>query len=435
MAALAVWAKEKGENVTGSDIDEKFPSDEVLARAGIRVFSGFDPKHITKNIDLVVYTGAHGGVDNSEVKAALALGIDVLPHGKALGLAMKGSKQISVAGSHGKTTTAAMIAILLTGSSYAIGCGQIRGLGLPGHYGTQYFVAEADEYVTDPGHDNTPRFLWQTPHILVVTNVDFDHPDVYASLEEVKQAFFALKKQSAFCVVNADDKASSFLLDDSVVTYGFSPKADVGIRNIRSASERSFFSLIKKGVSLGEFAIGVPGMHNISNAAAAIVAALETGLALEDIKTRLLSFGGAKRRFEKIGQAHGVTFYDDYAHHPKEIAATLSAARSWYPKEQIVAIFQPHTYSRTKALLSDFGKAFTDADTVLVTDIYASAREHDTLGITGEILFAEIKKNHKKVYYAPKPEDVKKILRSLDAGVVLFMGAGDIYTWEKEVMA
>lgn len=437
MAALAVLAKERGDTVSGSDIDEEFPSDEVLAKAGISVLSGFDPKHITKKIDLVVYTGAHGGVDNIEVKTAQAFGIDVLPHGKALGAAMKDKKQISVAGSHGKTTTAAMIATILGDCSYAIGSGEIRGLGLPGHFSvsSQYFVAEADEYVTDPTHDKTPRFLWQTPSVLVVTNIDFDHPDVYESLEDVQQAFLALQKQSDSCVINLDDPKSSKLLSQkNVSTYGFSPESDIRISDVRIGTEQSNFTLIKKGKTLGEFAISVPGVHNISNATAAITTALATGVSVEEIKTRLLAFGGAKRRFEKIGQVQGVTFYDDYAHHPKEIAATLAAVRSWYPKDNIVAIFQPHTYSRTKALLSEFGKAFTEADTVLVTDIYASARENDTLGITGETLFLEVKKNHKNVFYTATAAEVKERLKTIDKGIVLFMGAGDIYTWEKEVM-
>lgn len=451
MAALAVWAKERGIEVLGSDLDEEFPSDEVLAKAGISVLSGFGATHITKDIDLVIYTGAHGGVENIEVKTALELEIRVLPHGKALGLAMKGSTQISVAGSHGKTTTTAMIATILNQGSYAIGCGEIKGLGLPGHddgWPGRYFVAEADEYVTDPGHDNTPRFLWQTPHILVVTNIDYDHPDVYGSLEEVQQAFLALQKQSSFCIVNLDDPASRPLLEakhrPKPITYGESEGADFRVMSIAFAPGETSFYLIHKKDNLGQFVIRVPGKHNALNAAAAIVAYFYTDTYgksgfwgnAETARERILLFGGAKRRFEKIGEVLGVTYYDDYAHHPKEIAATLAAARSWYPGDRIIAVFQPHTYSRTKALLTDFGKAFADADTVITTEIYASARESDTLGITGKTLFAEILKHHRGALYAPDAGAVLGQLQQMNIqkGIVLFMGAGDIYHWEREVI-
>jgi len=190
MASLAVWAKEAGKLITGTDIEEHFPSDEVLSKAGISVDVGFDEKHIdTHKPDLVIYTGAHGGRDNEEVIEAQKRNIPVLPHGKALGQVMEGKRQITVAGSHGKTTVTAMIAMILAKAgldpSYAIGSGMISGLGLPGHFGRgEWFVAEGDEYVTDPGHDQTPRFLWQKPEILVITNIDLDHPDVLIQLPQ-----------------------------------------------------------------------------------------------------------------------------------------------------------------------------------------------------------------------------------------------------------
>jgi len=416
MAALAVWYKEAGYTVTGSDISDEFPSDEVLTKAEIRVL-GFDSKNIVRlNPDLVIYTGAHGGRENDEVVEALAKKIPAVAHGKALGLVMEDNKQVSVAGSHGKTTTTAMIATILTTAgmdpSYAIGCGEIRGLGLPGHFGKgKIFVAEADEYVTDPNHDMTPRFLWQHPDILVETNIDWDHPDVYATLSDVQAAFTALEGQSKVIITQKDFQVTR-------VAFG---------------KERTFFSLEQNGMKLGEFTLKVPGIHNARNAGAAVIACMELGVSRNKISEGLLLFGGSKRRFEFIGTIGDTRVYDDYAHHPTEIKAQLAAVREWYPHNRIIVVFQPHTYSRTKALISEFSKAFTDASMVLLTDIYSSARETDTLGMTGKTLVEETAKHHAHVLYAPDFLAVKKLLdqHMQPSDIIIFMGAGDIYGWSK----
>jgi UDP-N-acetylmuramate--alanine ligase len=448
MAALAAWASKKGITVRGSDLSETFPSDAVLAQAGIVPLVGFSKEHITGGTkpDLVIFTGAHGGIDNVEVVAAKELEIPVLPHGKALGAAMSTSTQISVAGSHGKTTTTAMIATILKHAgkdpSYAIGSGEIAGLGSPGYCGRgSYFVAEADEYVTDPTHDKTPRFLWQKPEILVITNIDFDHPDVYASLSDVRAAFMQLMAQQAgkkITIINTDDPASEPLLTKahSPVTYGTSETAMYRIVDIRFAEESVTFELLYKDASVGKFTLRVPGEHNVHNAAAAAIASHLTGVSWEEIAKGLAIFRGAKRRFEHIGYKNGISFYDDYAHHPKEIQATLSAARKWYPGRRIVAVFQPHTYSRTKKLLADFAQSFADSDAVVLTDIYASARENDTLGITGMTLVNEMKKYHDHVVYASGKIQLKDYIakNSVKGDVIIFMGAGDIYSWEKELL-
>jgi UDP-N-acetylmuramate--alanine ligase len=444
MAALAVWAKEAGYVVTGSDTAEQFPTDDVLAKAKIDVLSDFDPRNLGGRIPpgLVIYTGAHGGKDNSEVVEATALGIPTLPHGQALGLVMADDIQVSVAGSHGKTTTSAMIATVLVhaglDASYAIGCGEIRGLGLPGHKGKKnIFVAEADEYVTDPGHDSTARFMWQSPDILVVTNVDFDHPDAYASLTEVQDAFLRLQKKQKgqkCSIINADDPASKQLLNNNYVSYGFTAKSEFQVTHVRFSEERSYFILSQRGVEIGEFMLQVPGRHNVLNAAAAALACRQLGVSWGEIKKGLLVFGGTKRRFEPVGDIGTITVIDDYAHHPQEIKATLAAAREWYPRRRIIAVFQPHTYSRTKALLSEFAHAFTQAQEVILTDIYSSARETDSLGITGKTLAEETAKVQANVYFAPDFDHVNTILREhmqVD-DVILFMGAGSIYTWGKQ---
>lgn len=447
MASLAVWAHEKGVKVTGSDVKEEFPSDPILKRIGVRVLLGFNLKHI-ENQDLIVYTGAHGGKDNIEVVEAIRKGIPVLPHGKALGMVMQGKRQLSVAGSHGKTTTSAMIATIMmragTDPSYAIGCGEIRGLGLPGHYGKgEYFIAEADEYITDPMHDTTPRFLWQRPDILVVTNIDYDHPDAYASLSAIQKAFSDLVKQQKgrkLVIVNADDPASKpliqQLMSSRVVTFGLLNKAHYFGTNIVFHAGHTTFDIICDNTSVGTFTLKVPGRHNVGNAIAACVACRECGISWKKIQEGIESFQGAKRRFDLITEFNGVSYYDDYAHHPREIAATLAAVRSWYPNQRIIVVFQPHTYSRTKSLLSDFAVSFAHSDIVIPCEIYSSARETDSLGMTGVHLAHEIEKNHPHVLFAKDTDDVVVILaKTIQRGdKVIFMGAGDIYTWEKYVI-
>ncbi len=444
MTALAVWAKESGYVVTGSDTEEEFPTDAVLAKAKISVLR-FNAKNISRiHPHLVVFTGAHGGKDNSEVVEAVRQGINVVPHGQALGMVMAGAIQISVAGSHGKTTTSAMIATILSHSdldpSYAIGCGEIRGLGLPGHCGKKgIFVAEADEYITDPGHDSTPRFLWQKPDILVVTNVDFDHPDAYASLVEVQKAFIQLQKNQKgqkCSIVNADDPASSVLMEHNYISYGFSAKSEFQVTNVHFGEERTFFTLSQRGIGIGEFTLRVPGRHNAVNAAAAALACRQVGVSWENIKKGLGLFGGTKRRFEPVGAIGDIHVIDDYAHHPKEIMATLAAASEWYPGRRIIAVFQPHTYSRTKALMSEFSRAFTGASEIILTDIYSSARETSDLGISGKTLVEETAKHHRNVFYAPNFPAVKNLLHQhlKPQDILIFMGAGSIYTWGKRLI-
>jgi len=445
MTALAVYAKERGIVVTGSDTNGVFPTHDTLKGAGITVQEEFLPEHITKNIDLVIFTGAHSGKENVEVQTAVSMHIPTMSHGEALGFFMDGSEQISVAGSHGKTTTSAMIATIFSvngrNPSYTIGCGDIRGLGPSGHFGSgNVFIAEADEYITDPHHDPKPRFLWQHPDVLVVTNIDFDHPDAYKNLADVKAAFVSLASQEQgkqITIVNADD-ADSVVLENAphVLKYGFSPRANAKITHIGFGEEQTFFTLSMDGTDVGEFILHVPGRHNVLNATAAAVCALSYGLSWDEIRKGLAAFEGTKRRFEKLGEANNIIVYDDYAHHPQEIHASLEAARNWFPNRQIITVFQPHTYSRTKALFEDFAKSFHASDVVLLTDIFASARESDTLGMTTAKLVEETAKYHAGVHYTKNKEETLAYLsRTVSQGaVIIIMGAGDIYEWGPDIV-
>ncbi len=447
MAALALFCAGRGDTVTGSDTAETFPTDRELLDAGITVMTGFDADHVdtAHRPQAVYFTGAHGGRDNIEVRTALRLGIPTYPHGIALGREAEGIRQIVVAGCHGKTTTSAMIATILEEAgfkpSYAIGCGAITGRGPAGKAGSGgWIVLEGDEYVTDPGHDPTPRFAWLSPEILVVTNIDYDHPDAYADLEAVRDAFKKLSgnvKRGGITITNADDAHSRGIAESDSESFGRSPEASYRIASVSQGPKRMFFTLTHGGIEIGEFVLHVPGLHNVSNAGAALIAAHEAGVPWDRARDGLAAFRGTARRFEELGVKNGVTYIDDYAHHPAEIQSTLSAARGWFGRSRIITVFQPHTYSRTKALLDRFSRSFADADTVLLTDIYASAREHDTLGITGKSLADATSAVHRDVRYCPDVHAVRKVLDAMTkpGDAVIFMGAGDIYNWSRDIVS
>lgn len=463
MTPLALIAKEAGFTVTGSDVDGEFITDAALKKTKITPFVGFSSAHIT-NPDLVITTGAHGGYDNIEVTTAKEKKIHVLSQGEAVGYFMKGELfdkkffGISVAGAHGKTTTSAMIATILKENkldpSFVIGTGDVGSLGTPGHFGKgKYFVAEADEYATEPHYDKRAKFLWQHPKIALITNIEHDHPDIYPALSDVRNAFLQFVEQideKGTVVVCGDDPEIRNLLKEleasakrrfaqyekigrkkRIVTYGFSPENDYVITRFTISGEQTFFWVETQGTSLGEFVLRVIGEHNALNALGAFVTCHEAGLPLEKIKKGLLAFTGSKRRLEFVGDlVSGAKVYDDYAHHPTEIKKTLSALRKQYPKKKIVCIFQPHTYSRTKVLFNDFLNAFESVDTVVLTDIYASLREEPDSSISSSLLAQTMQRHHKDVQYVPHFTDVVQYIdrmRPRSDTVIVTMGAGDIY--------
>lgn len=443
MTSLALYCKDQRIVVTGSDVEGVFPTQHALDKAQISITEGFSAETINKHkhLDCVIYTGAHGGRDNVEVVTAIKRGIPVLSHGQALGKIMDGLRQISVAGSHGKTTTSAMLACIFSSASldpsYAIGCGEIQGLGNPGHFGKGLaFIAEADEYMTDPGHDNTPRFLWQHPELLVVTNIDYDHPDVYKNLEDVQNAFIKLQAQMTgikITIINNDDIPSRVLRSSNnhVITYGYSTGSQYQITHVSFEEGRTFFTVSMRGTAIGEFLLNVPGKHNIMNALGAIAGAHEFGVSYDLIKKGLLSFGGAKRRLELLYTGHDIRIYDDYAHHPHEIIASIDGLRAWYPKNRIITVFQPHTYSRTQSLLPEFARSFFKSDVVLVADIYASARETARTDINSAKLVEAIAKYHANVQYIKDKYGALAYIKAhvLPGDIIVCMGAGDIYEW------
>lgn len=449
MTGLAIIAVEMGKQVTGSDTEEEFVTQKALDQEKIRVWTKFDPRHIEdiskknnlnpQNI-LVVTTGAHEGFANPEVKAAKQGGLTVMSHGQTLGFFMQEKIGIAVAGTHGKTTTTAMIAHILTRArmdpSYAAGTGWINSLGLPAHWGEgRYFVAEADEYVTDPISDLTPRFLWQTPKILVLTNIEYDHPDVFPDISSLQDAFLKFARNvrpEGVIIAGLDSPLLEQIftkIDCRVITYGFSPRADYRVTGYKSDTSGAVFKISHANKIICEVKLGVFGQQNAVNGLAAILAAIEAGLSWPHVCGAALDFKGTGRRFELIGKIGESTLYDDYAHHPTEIKATLKMTREVHPTKHIICVFQPHTFSRTKALYNEFASAFAKADKVILTDIFASAREHEDPAVNSKRLAEDIRRSHPDVVYCPSLDDVVEYLRPKlgKKQIIITMGAGDVY--------
>jgi UDP-N-acetylmuramate--alanine ligase len=454
VAPLAIIAKESGIDVTGSDVSQTFITDEELRKAGIAPLVGFDSSHITDQ-DLVITTGAHGGLKNPEVLAAKDKNITVLTQGEALGKFQTGEilgkkyQGLSVAGSHGKTTTTAILATILKENkldpSYVVGTGEVPSLGSSGHFGQgNYFVAEADEYLADVESDRTPKFLYQNPKIILLTNVDFDHPDVYASLDDLNNAFlkFVEKLPSdgslVICGDGMENRKFASLVNARKITYGLSPDNNYILERISFDAEKMFFWVRSGETILGQFSVGVFGEHNAKNCLGAIAVCLELGLSIEQIKKGLSAFKGTKRRSEYIGKfKSGALLYDDYAHHPAEIKETLSAFRKSFPKHKIIAVFQPHMYSRTKTLFKDFITSFDNADEVIITEIFPSFREPIDENFSSRMIVDELKNRCKKATYFPKNFDVVKYVPSQNYpnnSLIITMGAGDIYKIGEELL-
>lgn len=448
MTPLAIIAKEAGISITGSDVDEDFITEYSLKKAGISVFRGFNASDIG-NPDLLITSGAHGGQNNPQAFESRKRKIPVWSQGQAVGEFMKGDifgrkfKGISISGSHGKTTVTSIVATIFKESgldpSYLIGTSSISSLDMPGHFGNgKFFIAEADEYATDPDSDRTAKMLWQHPEIALITNIEFDHPDIYKNIEDVRNSFVAFSnslKKDSILVVCIDDKENKTFIRESgvrnLVTYGFSPSSDYKLDNLIQEGGETVFHVNYKNTILGKFFTDLPGEFNALNLLGSIVISIEAGISVDKIQSSIKKYKGAKRRFEYIGTlSSGAKLFDDYAHHPTEIKKTLRALSDRYKDKKIVCIFQPHTYSRTKALFDDFIHSFSDADEVIISDIYSSLREVPDPSVGSEILTKRMKSIHNSVAYMPALPDVIKYVSQEnydDDFIVISMGAGDIY--------
>ncbi|MGK7945966.1 MAG: UDP-N-acetylmuramate--L-alanine ligase, partial [Microcystaceae cyanobacterium] len=364
---------------------------------------------------------------NEEYKAAKEQNCPIYHRSDILAALIKEYKSIAVAGTHGKTTTSSLISHLLLEAgldpTVIIG-GEIEAVKGNAHLGQgEYLVAEADE--------SDGSLVKHCPKIGIITNIELDHPDHYSSLEEVINIFrtFALNSELLVGCLDCETISQVFIPD---ITYSLNPKtgADYIATNITYHSEGSQAEVWEKGEKLGTMKLNLLGKHNVSNALATVAVARKLGLDFSVIAQALATFKGAKRRFEIRGESNGVTFIDDYAHHPTEIEVTLASARQKINQKdfyRVVAIFQPHRYTRTATFLEDFAPVFAHADVVIVTDIY-SAGESNPDQLSGQQVVDVIKKEHRHVYYQPFlseiPEFMANILQPGD--LTLFLGAGNL---------
>ena len=429
MSGLAEILLSAGFSVSGSD-SKRSPLTEMLAKKGVRIQYGQRRDNITDDIDLAVYTSAIHP-DNPEFLAMQEKGIPSLTRAELLGQMMKQYKtSIAISGTHGKTTTTAMISDILleenADPTLSIG-GILKSIG--GNYrvgGSDYFVTEACEY--------TNSFLSFFPKIGIILNVQEDHLDFFKDLSDIRNSFHAFAKllpsDGCLMIGNAIENYEELTKDIScpVITFGMDESADYYPSDISydALGNPSFICHGPDQFTL-PITLGVPGDHNISNALSAIALAHRLGLAHESIRAALSRFQGTKRRFEYKGKIGGVTIIDDYAHHPEEIKATLAAA-AHYPHERLWCIFQPHTYSRTKSFLTDFAQALSTAQHVVLADIYA-ARETDTLGISSYDLQKEILSLGGDCHYFSSFDEIENfLLENCTANDLLItMGAGDVH--------
>ena len=436
MSGLAEILLEEGFTVSGSDSRESALT-KKLESEGARIAYGQKAENITPDIDCVVYTAAINRA-NPELIEAVAQKIPMLTRAELLGQLMTNYKMpIAVSGTHGKTTTTSMIShILLAGDldpTISVG-GILRAIG--GNIrvgGSETFITEACEY--------TNSFLHFFPKISVILNIEEDHLDFFKDLEDIRHSFrqfAALLPEDGTLVINSDidDYAEIYEgLKCNVITYGSAPGSDYSAENVTYDEHGHVaFDLLKHGKRTDHITLSVTGDHNVSNALSAIAVADLLGISMEITKKGLLSFSGTDRRFEYKGEFNGVTVIDDYAHHPTEIEATLKAAKH-YPHEKLWCVFQPHTYTRTKAFFHEFAEALSHADHLVLADIYA-ARETDTLGISSADLAEEVKNLGTDTHYFPSFEEIEAFLKeNCKAGDLLItMGAGDIVTVGEDLL-
>ncbi len=429
MSALAEIALSKGVKVSGSDRQQSHITKHLEAAGAYIVYEQV-AGNITDDIDLVVYTAAISS-DNEELVVAVRKNIDTIVRADFLGLLMKEyENSICVSGTHGKTTTTSMLAhILMEGEkdpTILVG-GILNSIGGNLHIGkSENFLTEACEY--------TNSFLSFFPTTAVILNVCEDHLDFFKDIDDIRNSFkkfTQLVPENGMVIINGDIPEVEYFTKDlkcKVVTFGEdADKNNISALNIETDDRACCsYDLIVNGENKGRISLNVTGKHNVYNSLSAIAVGLGMGISVETMAAGLAAYKGTERRFELKGEFNGVTVIDDYAHHPDEIKATLDAAKN-YPHKELWVVFQPHTYSRTKALLKEFGKTLATADHVVLTDIYA-AREKDDLGVSSENLLDEIRKYNTDGHCISSFEDIEKFLQKKcnPGDLLITMGAGNV---------
>ena len=434
MSGIAEVLHNLGYQVSGSDM--KVSEHTLrLQELGVGINIGHDPAHV-RDADVVVRSSAVSP-ENPEILAAKALSTPVIQRAEMLAELMRLKYGVAIAGTHGKTTTTSMVATVLAKAgldpTMVIG-GRLDALGSNAKLGRgEFMVAEADE--------SDGSFLKLTPTIAVVTSIDAEHLDYYRDLQQIEEAFIEFINKVPFygsAVLCLDQEHIRELLprvQKRIVSYALTTHADVTAEGISLHELASAFKVRLKGKPLGEMRLGVPGLHNVSNALAAVAVGLELDVGFDVIRSALGEFSGVARRFEVKGTPNGIMVVDDYAHHPAEIQATLRAAKDGFQR-RLIAVFQLHRYSRTRALLSDFLPAFDLADRVIVTEIYP-AGEQPIAGVSGRQIAEGIARRRRpEVLYAPRKEDVPDLVVDLarPGDLVITMGAGDIWKACEEIV-
>ncbi|MBA2512402.1 MAG: UDP-N-acetylmuramate--L-alanine ligase [Rubrobacter sp.] len=431
MSGIAEVLKSRGHDVSGSDLKESAYT-RRLSEAGITVYIGHDTGQVGGAEQVVISTAIPK--TNPELLEARRRSIPVLPRAAALASILEGSRSVAVAGTHGKTTTTSMTAHVLKSlgeNPTALVGGELNDIGSNVAFGrTDLVVAEADE--------SDRSLLYLRPQVAVVTNVEFDHPDFYSSLEDVVEtfsAFLAALPPDGHLVTCADDPICLQLASEAPcpsTTYGISG-GDLRAEVLGPQSYRLF----ENGEERGTVELGVYGRHNVLNSLAAAATARWLGHdALEAART-LTDFGGVRRRFQLKGVRAEVRVVDDYAHHPTELSATLEAARSTVSGGRVIAVFQPHRYSRTRVLYKEFGNSFGSADAVVVTEVYG-AGEIPQPGVNGKLIVDSICETpgHPEVFYLPQQDAIPRVLRDVSepGDLILTLGAGDISQVGEELL-
>ncbi|MGH1873997.1 UDP-N-acetylmuramate--L-alanine ligase [Enterococcus casseliflavus] len=412
MSSLALILHEKGYQVQGSDVEEYFFTQRDLEKAAIKLLP-FDKANIQP--EMVIIQGNAFPDTHEEIVRAKELGLEVTRYHDFIGQFIQPYTSIAVTGSHGKTSTTGLLSHVLSGirpTSFLIGDG--TGHGEPD---AEFFSFEACEY--------RRHFLAYSPDYAIMTNIDFDHPDYFHSIEDVFSAFQSMASQvkKGIFAFGDDEYLRKLEADVPIYYYGVNDNDDVQAKNIERTTQGSEFDVFIHGENIGHFVLPAFGQHNINNALSVIAVAYKEGLDMKEVAAEMISFPGVKRRFsEKI--VADMTIVDDYAHHPAEIKATIDGARQKYPEKEIIAVFQPHTFTRTIALMDEFAEALDLADHVYLCDIFGSARES-----RGDVKIEDLGKKIQKGGTVIKEENVSPLLDHQNA-VVIFMGAGDVQKFE-----
>ncbi len=430
MGALALITQHRGVVVTGCDVDPGAVRDVDLAGAGL--LEGHDPRHV-KGARAVIHTSAVQP-DHPELIAARESGLPVLRRAEALQAVVEGGTVVAVSGTHGKTTTTVMITDLFAAAGRdptgIVGGRVAKWRGNARSGGSALYVVEADEY--------DRSFLALSPTVAVVNNVEADHLECYGSLELMEDAFVEFADRADRAIVGADDPGAKKIasrLSAPVWSVGFDEGADFRVSEVIRVAEKSSATLHSPDGGEYRLELSVPGLHNIRNAATSIAAVAALDVDIGSACSAVTAFTGVTRRFEILGTRAGVTVVDDYAHHPTEVAAAIDAARQRFPNSRLITVFQPHLYSRTQAMGAELGNALTDADVVVVTDIYG-AREKPIAGVSGRMVSDVVVQAGTECHWVPQANKLARFLSDfVDGGdTVLTLGAGDITRIGRELL-